>query len=80
MIFQTENSTYEVDLNERRIRRLYGRFSPTDRQGGNGEWKSYTDITDPVVGCPVRIIWRYDTQGTIARITETSLVTKMEEV
>lgn len=42
MKFITESgSTYEVDEENKRVRRLAGKADPTPRQGKDGEWKSY---------------------------------------
>jgi hypothetical protein len=58
MIFYTESqSAYEVDLQNKRVRRLRGAADPTPRQGKDGEWKEYTDISPIVVGLSVAIFW-----------------------
>lgn len=52
MIFKTLNSTYELDRENSRIRRLEGLDAPTPRQGPDGEWKTYatlTPVVEPVV-------------------------------
>jgi hypothetical protein len=61
MIFNTANSTYEVDTDNKRIRRLVGKNAATVRQG-NGEWRSYDSIhPDPImVGESVAIFWSKD--------------------
>lgn len=57
MIFFTENSEYELDTADKKIRRLFGSVNPTQRQGRDGIWKSYDVITDVVVGSSVIIIY-----------------------
>ena len=44
-------STYEVDTISKKIRRLAGTENPTSRQGKDGEWKSYEDISLQVGEC-----------------------------
>ena len=51
MIFHTENSIYEVDQENKCIRRLYGKDNPTPRLGEDSKWKAYTSIM-PV---PIRV-------------------------
>ncbi len=56
--FETESgSTYEVDPGVQRIRRVSGTRAPARRQGEDGEWKHYADITPIEVGSPVFIYW-----------------------
>lgn len=73
--FNTETgSSYEVDTNEKRIRRVMGTHAPTPRQGNDKEWKSYHWISDIELRKPVLIAW--DAEG---KATETSLVTIISE-
>jgi hypothetical protein len=78
LIFATENSTYEVDRNGHRIRRLNGTHVPTPRQGEDGAWKHYEQISAVVVGAEVLIIWQFD--DGIARATSTSRVRTVSTV
>lgn len=58
MVFVTSTgSTYEVDLENKRIRRLSGEHDPTPRQGRDGDWRSYLEITPIEVNAPVGIFW-----------------------
>lgn len=57
MKFTTENSTYEVDVQESRIRRLGGNADPTPRQGADGEWKHFVLITPIEPGQRVFVDW-----------------------
>ena len=58
MLFTTiSGSRYEVDQNKKRIRRLLGSMSPTNRQGKDGEWKQFFSISPIVEGKSVVIIW-----------------------
>ncbi len=57
MIFTTRNSTYEVDQANKQVRRLNGKKDPTPRTGLDGEWRQYSDISKPIVGHSVWILW-----------------------
>lgn len=57
-------SLYEVDFSQKRIRRLSGKNDPTPRQGADGEWKVYEEISsfsgvenEMVIGSPAIIVW-----------------------
>lgn len=62
MIFRTENSTYELELDEGKVRRIRGDLKPTTRQGEDGEWREYESITCPMVGATVLIVWYTETE------------------
>jgi hypothetical protein len=75
--FETvSGSFYEVDQDNKSVRRLIGVNDPTPRQGPDGEWREYTAITDIVPGLGVLIVWRVDEEDgePIARSTVTSAV------
>jgi hypothetical protein len=58
MKFTTESgSTYEVDLENKRVRRLAGAKSPTERQGKDGDWRTFVGISPIRSGLPVLFIW-----------------------
>lgn len=57
MIFYTEFSKYEIDLDARKIRRLEGAAPPTERQGKDGEWRKYYEILGLCEGCCPVIQW-----------------------
>lgn len=60
MQFTTKSgSVYEVDQVNKRIRRLIGVKETTDRQGPEGEWRSYKDLhPSPIqLGSLVMIQW-----------------------
>lgn len=61
MIFYTENSVYEVDLQGKRVRRLRGIGDPMPRLGKDGEWRPYASISPILKGLPVLIVWTSDT-------------------
>jgi hypothetical protein len=44
MIFKTENSTYELDEPNKRIRRLEGANPPTPAFAPDREWKTYDEL------------------------------------
>lgn len=57
MFFKTETgSTYEVDLKEKKIRRVLGIDDPTPRQGKDGEWKTFKSLLIEK-GEPAYIMW-----------------------
>lgn len=57
MRFNTLNSTYEVDVANKRVRRLCGVNEPTSSQGSDGEWKSYESCYGIEVGRSATFIW-----------------------
>lgn len=58
MLFQTVNgSSYEVDQENKKIRRLSGSSNPTNRQGKDGDWKTFFNISPIVEGKGVVIFW-----------------------
>lgn len=71
--FTTLNSLYEVDQDQQRVRRLNGLSDPTPYQGIDGEWKSYTKISNIQTGLPVLIVWE-NTKCTTTSVVQ--LVTK----
>lgn len=72
MIFVTSNSTYEVEHDLSRIRRLVGSSNPTPRQGKDGEWRTYEAISPIEIGTIVLIVW--STTGSKIEGTKTSPV------
>ncbi len=83
-------SMYEVDLKEKKCRRLIGVNDPQPRQGKDGEWKAFVDILPevPVKGSPVIFVWDRATtpkledtpeEGYIAPTTMTSYVVEIIE-
>jgi len=59
MIFQTiSGSTYELDLEGKKIRRMEGIIDPTPRQGVDGEWRTFETCSEVVVGQVVLIVWK----------------------
>lgn len=75
--FLTESgSIYEVDEENRRVRRLTGEHEPTPRQGPDGQWKDFLSYDDIHIG--LMFVWEFD--GPIAKTTVTSRVIGEEEV
>ena len=78
-------STYEVDDSTKQVRRLTGKADPTPRQGKDGAWRKYADITEARVGQPVVIFWTDevkpfdDSPPGAMPSTMTSLVTSIEQ-
>lgn len=67
IVARTRYSTYEIDVEGLRVRRLSGVNDPTERQGPDGEWKPVVAITR-VAG---RFLFHWDEEG---RSTITSLI------
>jgi hypothetical protein len=62
--FTTQSgSKYEVDTDNKRIRRLTGKNEPTRRQGVDGNWRNYDTIVPELItiGEQVAIFWTKDT-------------------
>lgn len=56
--FKTETgSYYELDTENRRVRRLLGNEPGTARQAPDGEWQTYHAINNIRLGCSVLFIW-----------------------
>lgn len=62
MIFHTlSGSTYEVDHENKRCRRVEGKpNADMPRMGPDGEWREYKQISGILRGCPVLIEWNMD--------------------
>lgn len=76
MIVKTESgSIYEVDLRNKKIRRLHGESDATPRMGKDFEWKVY-DTLFVESGGPMMVIWDWVERGeqVIAKCTSTSIV------
>jgi hypothetical protein len=75
-------SVYEVDQDNRKIRRLYGNLEPTKRQGNDNEWKEYETITPIEVGSAVIIGWKVllDNNEFLIQSTMTSLVLECSQI
>lgn len=65
MIIRTENSIYEVDPNDRRIRRLSGKKEPSRRQGEDGQWRFYEILHLGSIGEPMFVDYLGDGCGTL---------------
>lgn len=72
-------SVYELDQDNKRIRRLSGVKDPTPRQGADGQWKTYVHLkTEPEPGNDLYICWSVgDGEGGSDRCTVTS---RIEEI
>lgn len=57
MLVKTTNSTYELDMVGKRIRRLTGQNAPTEETGQDGEWRGFEYCTTPCVGRSLRVLW-----------------------
>lgn len=58
MIITTQTgSIYELDKDNKQVRRLAGKSKPTMRQAKDGEWQTYHDILMPAIGMSLFIMW-----------------------
>jgi hypothetical protein len=73
----TAFSIYEVDFDNRRVRRVSGVDRPTPRQGADGEWKSYLSVSMFDEGLLFQ--WGWNDDGT-AKCTHTSKIVQVKEV
>lgn len=71
--FETENSTYELDRENKRVRRLRGKYDPTRYFGADGEWRDYESCVDPAPGYNFIVHWGGE------RATVTSPVRRVRE-
>lgn len=78
MFVHTENSVYEFDLYNHKVRRTEGNGAPTPRFGGDGEWRAYVEVSEIVVGEAILIRWP-DGQPELRDFSVTSLVLAIEE-
>lgn len=76
MLFKTTFSAYEINLEQSKIRRLNGAVDPTPRQGQDGVWKEYLEVSSIKKGHPVLITWKIEDE--VRRVTETSPVVEIE--
>lgn len=70
-LVNTTNSTYEIDYQNQRIRRLSGVNEPTAHFSPDGEWKDFTEIAS--WGSKLCVYWPD------GQITLTTIVTDTEE-
>ena len=85
VITTQSGSMYQVDEDNKRVRRLVGNGSPTIRIGKDGDWRSYQEITNPKVGECLIIVWSSDVPLLIGNepgvpLTRTSVVVSIENV
>ena len=72
-------SLYEINLEEKRIRRVTGNGPGTPRVGPDGEWRTFTDLhpAAPVVGASLLIMWRQNPETGVLETTLTSPVQRV---
>lgn len=78
--FSTETgSEYELNLTEKKIRRLTGTHGPTPRQGQDGEWRTFSAIGPevPCLGQTLLIEWGVQNEDGSEQCTVTSPVTSV---
>ncbi len=66
MKIRTRNSVYEIELRQRRFRRVEGRPSPTAPP--LRVWQRFGQVGPVRVGEPVRFYWLKDRAGAITRV------------
>ena len=78
MKFKTySGSIYELDQENKRIRRLTGNANPTERQGKDGDWKPYKELLNgPEKDRSLTIVWNVTEEGVI-QTTQTSYITEI---
>ena len=76
----TENSLYQVDLDRKRIRRVFGANAPAPRFGQDGGWLAFLSVKIPL-GHSMRTLWRVDDMddGLIFRCSVSSPVVCISE-
>jgi hypothetical protein len=80
MIVKTQTgSLYEIDEDNKQVRRLHGTKQATKLQGDN-EWKKYAFIADAEVGQSLLIIWADKAEGYAVPTTITSPITEINPV
>ena len=57
------------------VRAFAGRRDPTPRQGSDGEWRQYQEISDIVIGQPVMIVWRF-----VNGVMETTCLSSVQSI
>lgn len=57
LLVHTENSTYEIDRDGRRIRRIEGANEPTPRFSEDGLWHDYAELSHLEVDRVFHISW-----------------------
>lgn len=57
MVFKTSNSIYQIDLLNKRIRKLESFLDPNNTTIDTDVWKHFCKITDPQIGQPTFIFW-----------------------
>lgn len=77
----SSGSVYQVDYTNKRVRRLQGNGPATDRQGPDGQWKSFEDVVETSDGA-LGFVWRVDTEPgrVVFRSTVTSPVVAQVEL
>jgi len=71
-------SFYEIDLLEKKFRRLTGDGTPTPRTGDDVVWKNYLAVTFPRVGDRVFVTWRHTDE--CSQCTTTSPVSEITDI
>lgn len=78
MYVHTQNSVYEFDLPNHKVRRAEGNGAPTPRFGDEGAWQPYVEVSEILVGEAIIIRWP-DGQPELRDFSVTSLVMAIEE-
>ncbi len=71
-IVQTENSNYELDYPNKRVRRITGSNRPTPRQGIDGTWREFLSVYRMDGG--LLFVWNKRDSDGVLECTLTSLV------
>jgi hypothetical protein len=76
-------STYEIDTDSKRMRRVSGDHAPTANQRADGAWRTYEEISPVVLGAGVVTVWGWEhteEDGLVLRRTLTSDVVAIDFV
>lgn len=75
-ILTRSGSRYELDTASSRIRRMGGTHAATSRQGADGEWRSYEEVSPVAVGEALVVVWRTNADG----VAECTITTPVESI
>ena len=79
MIIKTQSgSTYQLDQENKRVRRLHGTQAPTSFQRQDGEYREYIEIAGLEVGKSFVIVWKGREDGFVQPATITSPIVEID--
>ena len=75
---ETAQSAYEIDLHQRRLRRLDGSAGTPRLRLDEIGWLPFQGVSTPTVREPLTIVWRISDLG-VAECTQTSRVRRIQD-